>query len=284
MFWCDMIPGVCIAPAKFLWADGNVLGMPTGTPVSEGDLFWCDIDPNWCLPNVGGTTVSTHTQMFSVLRTGTGDLDVLAAGNLSMESPFGVYTAGTQSGDVEARYNQPRGRLSDNGSVLGSAGSDNEKWVDGGSDSLYQAWYPRLGGNLTIGAGGSVSGDVIGQRTVSNKVETREQVASVAVGNWLWRQGTGNDEIPTAWWINFGSYATQPLSGETGTAPYLVGFTGFGTLGGGNISLRAGADGGMLDPVGDGRSIFIQGAGADRCGGQHRTSGERWQPAIDRWR
>ncbi|MED7670621.1 filamentous hemagglutinin N-terminal domain-containing protein [Pseudomonas moraviensis subsp. stanleyae] len=256
MFWCDYIPGVCVAPAKFLWADGNMLGMPTGTPVSEGDLFWCDIDPNSCLPNVGGTTVSTHTQMFSVLRTGTGDLDVLAAGNLSMESPFGVYTAGTQSSDVEARYNQPRGRLSDDGSVLGSAGSDNEKWVDGGSDSLYQAWYPQLGGNLTIGAGGSVSGDVIGQRAVNPQLETRPQVSSVAVGNWLWRQGTGNGEIPTAWWINFGSYATQPLSGESGKAPYLVGFTGFGTLGGGNISLRAGADGGMLDPLGDGRSNF----------------------------
>ncbi|HWH89706.1 MAG TPA: filamentous hemagglutinin family protein [Pseudomonas sp.] len=255
MFWCDMIPGVCIAPAKFLWADGNVLGMPTGTPVSEGDLFWCDIDPTWCLPNVGGTTVSTHTQMFSVLRTGTGDLDVLAAGDLSMESPFGVYTAGTQSSDVEAHDNQPRGRLSDDGSVLGSAGSDNEKWVDGGSDSLYQAWYPQLGGNLTIGAGGSISGDALGRRSISLQVDTRAQIPSVAVGNWLWRQGTGNADVPTAWWINFGSYATSPLPNlDDDQGPYLVGFTGFGTLGGGNINLRAGADAGMLRPSGDGRS------------------------------
>ncbi|QAX84866.1 hemagglutinin [Pseudomonas sp. DTU12.3] len=263
MFRCDANPGACVAPAKFLWTDGNPMGAPAGSPVSEDDLFWCDIDPAYCAANVGGTTVSTHSQMFSVLRTGAADLDVMAAGNLSMESPFGVYTAGTQSGDVDARYNQPRGRLSDDGSVLGSAGSDNEKWVDGGSDSLYQAWYPQLGGNLTIGAGGSVSGDVVGRRATSITMETREQVPSVAVGNWLWRQGTGNDEIPTAWWINFGSYASQPLADSSrSTAPYLVGFTGFGTLGGGNISLRAGADGGMLDPVGDGRSnLYPRGQG-----------------------
>lgn len=96
--------------------------------------------------------------MFSVLRTGTGDLDLMAAGNLRMDSPFGVYTAGTQSSDVDSRFNQARGRLSDDGSVLGSAGSAYEKWVNGGSESLYQAWYPQMGGNLTIGAGGSVSG------------------------------------------------------------------------------------------------------------------------------
>ncbi|QTD30979.1 filamentous haemagglutinin family protein [Pseudomonas fluorescens] len=255
MFWCDAIPGVCIAPAKFLWTEGNMMGMPAGSPVSEDDLFWCDIDPMSCVANVGGTMVATHSQMFSVLRTGTGDLDLMAGGNLSMNSPFGVYTSGTQSSDVDARFNQPRGRLTDDGSVLGSAGSDNEKWVDGGDSNLYQAWYPQLGGNLTIGAGGSISGDVLGRRDNSLQVDTRAQVPSVAVGNWLWRQGTGNAEVPTAWWINFGSYATSPLPNlDSDKGPYLVGFTGFGTLGGGNINLRAGADGGMLSPIGDGRS------------------------------
>ncbi|MFW9078662.1 filamentous hemagglutinin family protein [Pseudomonas sp. P2757] len=255
LYKCDQNPGACIAPAKFLWTDGNPMGAPAGSPVSDDDLYWCDIDPAYCAANVGGTTVASHTQMFSVLRTGAADLDVLAAGNLSMASPFGVYTAGTQSSDVDPRYNQPRGRLSDDGSVLGSAGSDNEKWVNGGSDSLYQAWYPQQGGNLTIGAGGSVSGDVVGQRQAGITMDTREQVPSVAVGNWLWRQGSGNDDVPTAWWINFGSYASQPLP-ESGKSaePYLLGFTGFGTLGGGNISLRAGADGGMLNAVGDGRT------------------------------
>ncbi|WP_148051134.1 hypothetical protein, partial [Pseudomonas fluorescens] len=59
-------------------------------------------------------------------------------------------------------------------------------------------------------------------------------------------------DMPTAWWINFGSYATQPLPDQSvDTGPYLVGFTGFGTLGGGNISPRAGGDAGMLKTLGD---------------------------------
>ncbi|RON99419.1 hemagglutinin [Pseudomonas moraviensis] len=252
LYLCDILPGACIAPAKFLWAPDNIAGMPAGTPVTDDEMFWCDADPASCTPNKGGITVSPHTQMFSVLRTGTGDLDLLAAGNLSMDSPFGVYTAGTQASDVDPRFNQPRGRLTDNGSVLGSGGADYEKWVDGGADSLYQAWYPTLGGNLTVHAGGSLSGDTVGRRAVNSQADLREQVASVSVGNWLWRQGSGNADMPTAWWINFGSYATQPLPDQSvDTGPYLVGFTGFGTLGGGNISLRAGGDAGMLKTLGD---------------------------------
>ncbi|WP_445178564.1 filamentous haemagglutinin family protein [Pseudomonas sp. McL0111] len=252
LYMCDIAPGVCLMPAQFLWAVDNQAGMPPGTPVSADDNWWCDADPASCTPNKGGISVSPHSQMFSVLRTGTGDLDLIAAGDLSMDSPFGVYTAGTQSRDVDPRYNQPRGRLSDDGSVLGSKGADYEKWVNGGSESLYQAWYPELGGNLTINAGGSVSGDVVGRRGVNSQADLREQVASVSVGNWLWRQGSGNSDVPTAWWINFGSYATQPLADQsTDTGPYLVGFTGFGALGGGNVSLRAGGDAGMLKALGD---------------------------------
>lgn len=247
---CADDPTLCQPMARWTWAAGNYWGMPDYSPVSDGDFYLCGLDLSQCVETSPGTEVKTHTQMFSVLRTGTGDLDLLASGNLSMDSPFGVYTAGTQSNDVDPRYNQPRGRLSDDGSVLGSAGTDYEKWVNGGSESLYQAWFPQMGGNLTINAGGSVSGDVLGRRT--GAAPTRAQTPSVAVGNWLWRQGTGGNDVPTAWWINFGSYATQPpLASDTDPAPYLVGFTGFGTLGGGNISLRAGADGGMIRPLGD---------------------------------
>ncbi|WP_236190810.1 filamentous haemagglutinin family protein [Pseudomonas paraglycinae] len=250
--WCDWAPNSCVSAPRWTWAPDNWMGMPPGSPISDDDvLAWCGSFPELCVENKPGITVRTRTQMFSVLRTGTGDLDVLAAGDLSMDSPFGVYTAGTQSEEIDPRFNQPRGRLSDNGSVLGSAGSDYERWVTG-NDSLYQAWYPQMGGNLTINAGGSISGDVLGRRGPSATLETPEQVPSVAVGNWLWRQGTGNSDVPTAWWINFGSYATQPLPDQgVDTGPFLVGFTGFGTLGGGNISLRAGADGGMVKALGE---------------------------------
>lgn len=253
LFMCDLIPGLCQPMARWVWAPGSGLGGDY-EPVPEEALILCDIYPNLCIGNNPGTTANAHSQMFSVLRTGTGDLDLIAAGNLSMDSPFGVYTAGTQSENVDPLYNQQRGHLSDSNSVLGTAGADFEKWVNGGSDSLYQAWYPQMGGNLTINAGGSVTGNSLGTKN-PGVGGVREQIASVAVGNWLWRQGTAGADVPTAWWINFGSYATQPMPvNDMSAEPYLVGFTGFGTLGGGNLSLRAGADAGMLKPLGETRS------------------------------
>ncbi|VVN32602.1 filamentous haemagglutinin family protein [Pseudomonas fluorescens] len=248
--YCQQIADLCVPMARWVWAPGSGAG-PDYEPVPEEAQFICDLQPELCIGNNPGKTAKAHTQMFSVLRTGAGDLDLIAAGNLSMDSPFGVYTAGTQSADIDPLYNQPRGHLSDNNSVLGTAGSAYEKWVDGGSASLYQAWYPQLGGNLNINAGGSISGDSVGAKTQSLNGGFREQIASASVGSWLWRQGTGNPDVPTAWWINFGSYATQLLTPDGNTEPYLMGFTGFGTLGGGNISLRAGGDAGMLRPLGD---------------------------------
>ena len=71
---------------------------------------------------VGGST------RFSVIRTGAADLELLAAGNLSMESLFGVYTAGTSAA---ATPGSPAG-----------------------------AWYPENGGNLLVKAGGNLTGNV----------------------------------------------------------------------------------------------------------------------------
>ncbi|MEB0151349.1 hypothetical protein, partial [Pseudomonas sp. CCC2.2] len=67
---------------------------------------------------------------FSVIRTGAADLELLAGGNLSMESLFGVYTAGSSSTATSANdpYNLARA-VGENGKVLANAGG-NEQWVD----------------------------------------------------------------------------------------------------------------------------------------------------------
>lgn len=75
---------------------------------------------------------------------------------------------------------------------------------------------------------------------------------SVGIGNWLWRQGTGSangGDTPTAWWINFGSY-TQASADFKDKTPLLVGFTGFGALGGGNVSMRVDGDAGNIESRG----------------------------------
>ncbi|OHV97083.1 hemagglutinin [Janthinobacterium lividum] len=190
---------------------------------------------------------------FSVLRTGAADLDLRAAGNLGMNSLYGIYTAGassqaTQAGDP---YNLPR-VVGSSGTVLSDKNKGYEKFVDGGAESLARAWYPAGGGNLTLQAGGNLTGETaqaitstgVGRPNPADKGVTTNDTA-----NWLWRQGSGstlgggNDQA-AAWWINFGSYATR------GTTDTLLGFTGYGTLGGGDLRVDVGGDAGLVSKRG----------------------------------
>ncbi|MDN2701188.1 filamentous hemagglutinin family protein [Janthinobacterium sp. SUN100] len=190
---------------------------------------------------------------FSVLRTGAADLDLRAAGNLGMNSLYGVYTAGassqaTQAGDP---YNLPR-VVGSSGTVLSDKNKGYEKFVDGGAESLARAWYPAGGGNLTLQAGGNLTGEAaqaIASTGVGRPNPADKGVTTNDTANWLWRQGSGstlgegNDQA-AAWWINFGSYATR------GTTDTLLGFTGYGTLGGGDLRVDVGGDAGLVSQRG----------------------------------
>lgn len=213
------------------------------------------------------TLAPARQQLFSVLRTGTGDLDLVAGGDFTMQSLYGVYTAGTPSASLGAGFDLARGRLAD-GTVLQAEGSPFEALVDGGADSLYRAWYPEQGGNVLLRAGGDLRGDLVGYNSGLLDIgytfaNSRQQIGSTAVGNWLWRQGTGSvvqgtDAVPTAWWVNFGTYVAGAADGTRdpygqflfGNDAFLVGFTGIGTLGGGNLQVQAGGNAGNLDPRG----------------------------------
>ncbi|MFF7055176.1 filamentous hemagglutinin family protein [Achromobacter spanius] len=249
LLWlCDAIEGLCMPPPRFVWGPDNWFGYPAGTPVSEAEIDLCSLSAEQCIENKSSTSVVTHTQNFSVLRTGTGDLDLAAGGDFSLMSAYGVYTAGTQVANVDAAYQLPRGRYET--TVLGDDHSTTyEPFVSAGAG--YQAWYPEAGGNLSLYTGGALRGDVWGKTTGGN-FEARVIAPSVGIGNWLWRQGTGSangGDTPTAWWINFGSYTRAPSAFKDNT-PLLVGFTGFGALGGGNVSLRVDGDAGNIESRG----------------------------------
>ncbi|KAF1047991.1 MAG: hypothetical protein GAK35_00411 [Herbaspirillum frisingense] len=212
--------------------------------------FWELGQGNGAVINVP-LTATPKSPTFSVVRTGTGDLSLAAGGNFSMQSPYGVYTAGTQrslgNASLDVAYNQARG-LINNGTVLGTepgtAAPDYERLVSG-ANSIYQAWYPDGGGNLNVNVGGDLTGDAW---TTSRELAT----ASTSVGNWLWRQGTGVTpgvtDVPTSWWINFGTYAyvSAPSGSSYAYWPTVAGFTGMGTLGGGNATIQVGGDAGMV--------------------------------------
>ncbi len=199
--------------------------------------------------HVPNTKTALKTVDFSVLRTGTGTLDLLAGGDVSEATPFGIYTAGTQSSGVTAAYDQSRVGVS--GTILGGRGNIA---LDGASyntadAATYQANYPANGGNLLVAAGGTVTGDVYelsATGAAQTAAGTNPPAYSNDVSNWLWWQGGGS--VPAAWWVNFGTFATI-INNDGTRVPALVGFTGYGALGGGNASVQAGAAAGQIAPL-----------------------------------
>lgn len=220
--------------------------------------YLCSYYPSYCEAGAEERIVPS----FSVLRTGIGSLDLLAGGSFSESSLFGVYTAGTPSDQVGGTtsdghnvFEQPRSTRSnssgDIGIVPGVAGTP---FADAIAD--YRAWYPEHGGDVLLSAQDKVSGYTV------NAVPGSFRQNSADVGNWLWRQGSygldGYEDIPTAWWINFGTYGlySPPTSQSDQHIAVLRGFTGIGTLGGGNLSVRAGADAGVVNDWGLGSTTY----------------------------
>ena len=164
-----------------------------------------------------------------------------------------------------------------------------EPYVNGGAQSVYRAWYPDGGGNLTVRAGANLIGDVMlaSPASYGRPVTSSIGYNSDTPGNWLWRQGSGSAAIgqaqPTAWWINFGTYVAGDINQPTDE---LRGFTGFGTLGGGNLSMDGRRCRPAATPPGQRRPAPDQSAqpGPGAGGGQHRPHAGRRPSGADRRR
>jgi hypothetical protein len=198
---------------------------------------------------------SDPTASFSVVRTGTGTLNLVAGGDVDEASLFGVYTAGTPtslgSAAMDAPFQTGRAPEGSGGTVLGKTYSATYGAVIAGQ----VANYPDQGGNLLVSAQADVVGDILEQAGGA------AYDGSDAIANWLWKQGGSGLGQNTAWWINFGSYVL-PLNalGESGSSvPVLAGFTGFGALGGGNVTVIAGQDAGEISPVNSQDGAISQG-------------------------
>ncbi len=260
---CENAPRLVTRDGSLEWAgDESFTGLPARDLAAWFGMTeeeFCALGANICYGGGEWIDETNYAQRvgspaWSVLRTGAGDLNLLAAGDVAMRSGFGVYTAGTPSwlgDDRDALFNPVRAPAPGKTDVLGPV------QAGGAYDAAlanYQAWYPDAGGSLRVAAGGNILGDVwaeVGLVGGSGPSESA-QSASSAVGNWLWRQGSGNtagvEPSDTSWWINFGTYV-NPRNDPRAT-PRMVGFTGFGTLGGGNLTLEAGGAMGVLDAVG----------------------------------
>ena len=258
--FCAGDPTMCVLKVAYVWtrvgaeefADPSVKEGDLLDPVALGMPTLCEEYPTWCGTSNPTFDYKASSLRYSVLRTGTGDLDLVSGGDVRMDSLYGVYTAGMSSTPTSAGdpFNLPRSRNAD-GTVLANPDGAHERLVDGGAESIYRAWYPDQGGNLLLQVAGDLSGSLIDAATASNQrpVSKDGMADSVAVGNWLWRQGsggvaTGGAAQPVAWWINFGSYVGRDTLADT-----VLGFTGFGTLGGGNVRAEVAGDAGVLAPL-----------------------------------
>ncbi|UGY05985.1 filamentous haemagglutinin family protein [Bradyrhizobium quebecense] len=162
---------------------------------------------------------SRNGTFFSVLRTGTGSLDLLAGASFSEATPYGVYTAGTQATPILA------GNGSNPYDLVGVTSSGNS-----------HAWYAEHGGDLLLTAQGDITGNI---QIADNNTR---YVDSNVTANWLRLQGGGASADPAAWWINFGGLAK---TGAWSNNQQLIGFQGIGTLGGGNLTVIAGGNAGV---------------------------------------
>ncbi|MEW6640496.1 MAG: filamentous hemagglutinin family protein [Pseudomonadota bacterium] len=169
--------------------------------------------------NLAGT--GSPSAGVSVVRTGTGSLEILAGGNYQQNSPYGVYTAGSAIA-VDPSYDAPRAPAAD-GTVLGKANAAYETTLD-----PQRLHYADGGGDVLIAAQGDISGTLA--------------PGGASTGNWLWRQGGDALWQGTAWGLNFGSYVAD-ISQMNGVGKLgFAAFSGIGALGGGNVTLIAGRD------------------------------------------
>ncbi len=221
--------------------DGGVFAPATGmTNQARGSIL---LDDQHYYSNAGGIP----SLAFSVIRTGTGALSLVAGGDIDQSSLYGIYTAGTQSllpQGENAQFNVPRQHNGGHYLLFGEGKEIASTLIE----QSYQANYPNGGGDVLFAAGGDVTGDLYG--TTNNSQNGSGTPASDAIGNWLWRQGSTQLGQPSAWWINFGTLADPLTAGgfNSGiTIPVqMVGFQGIGALGGGNVTVDIGGDAGQM--------------------------------------
>jgi hypothetical protein len=173
-------------------------------------------------------------QVAGVLRTGTGDLELAAGGNIDIQTAFGIYTAGQPSASVPGftlptRFFITSATTFTQDSYLGydpNTGLPYDK--EGYPTALYPS-YPTGGGNLTV----TTHGSLVGATTSSG------YAASEPDSYWLWTEPRSSS--PT-WFINFGTYYQTYLAFFSDSPPGVAAFEGLGALGGGNVKVNVGGD------------------------------------------
>ncbi|MHB1080669.1 MAG: filamentous hemagglutinin family protein [Prosthecobacter sp.] len=200
------------------------------------------------LPTTVGTNAQTSTalaKLYQVIRTGTGDIDISAGGDVLLLNQFAtIYTAGVG-------LQTPTKVFANNDfvvPVLSKTGLQPSQGPLGAIQQTYGASYTLAGGNVSVYAGNDIAHKT--QNTQGVLINDSERQLPM---NWLYRRGfvdsttglfgvagvSGNPfsavtdpSASTTWWVDFSNF-----------------FEGVGALGGGNVTLKAGRDVANVDAV-----------------------------------
>ncbi|MHA3772468.1 filamentous hemagglutinin family protein [Verrucomicrobiota bacterium sgz303538] len=176
-------------------------------------------------PGQDATTSSAVSGKFQVIRTGSGNIDIAASGDVKLLNQFAtIYTAGTR---INNPTELPTGEF--DLPVLNASGS--QITLGGIQQSpAYAVQYSLAGGNVTIAAQGNIAHETRNNAGVLIPDSTKELPM-----NWLYRRGyidptTGEfgagrfgGIASTSWWVDFSNF-----------------FAGVGALGGGDVTMIAG--------------------------------------------
>jgi filamentous hemagglutinin len=184
----------------------------------------------------------------ALVRTGTGDVDLVAAGNIVIgNAGSGAYTAGTPAVAPGGTATTPYvDLLSKYGSAQSATDQFGNEYVAGvlvkGTSSLLS--FPTDGGNLVVRAGGDIDGATL---------------TTPSVSSWQLREGGGQAAELPEWGVNLNAYNWN-----------------FGTLGGGDVrisaqgsitNVTAAAAGSLLPQYGGGTQYVSSGGLALAAGG-----------------
>ncbi len=216
-------------------------------PANPANATKCKNSPSLCKPTYAFNYVSI-VPAFSVVRTGTGSLSLVAGGSINENSSYGIYTAGTQSAPLLVNGSNPYNLAQGQGAGTSLLGANNASLA--ALVTNYQANYPTAGGNVLVSAQANLNGFIsLPARQLANNNIRAASANTDAMGNWLWRQG-GAGQLG-AWWIEYGSLNLTSSSGQFGNpdVAQYTGFQGIGTLGGGNLTVNTGGNASQLDLV-----------------------------------
>ena len=183
----------------------------------------------------GGANARTSTlitNLYQVIRTGSGDIDISTGGSLQLLNPFAsIYTAGTRLLDASTvnTLNDFVTPIIDRNVLQGDLGVAQQN---------YLAQYSMAGGNVTLSSAGNI------ERKTRNDSELIDDSSRQLPNNWLYRRGYA-DANGEAGKIRIGGtfgFTTDPAASTTWWVDFSNFFQDVGALGGGNVSLTAGHD------------------------------------------